>query len=184
MFWSYCDTGSSLLQYIRWSPASPNSCQKIREAKQLKQLNVARNIPDVTPEELKYAQELDSSLIKLEEMAKSGEEKQGLWHRLIFTFEILGHPDTVQTQREQGLWEHWDNSIVIRMDQLLKSPSSRWPMLMQSREASPRGDSPDFAILSAQRLSRASRYNFSQASGKALNTQCLLRRERLKPKNE
>ena len=52
--------------------------QKIREAKQLKQLNVARNIPDVTPEELKYAQELDSSLNKLEEMAKSGEEKQGL----------------------------------------------------------------------------------------------------------
>ena len=51
--------------------------QKIREEKPLKHLKVAKNIPDVTPEELKSAQELDSTLSKLRELAKSGDEKQG-----------------------------------------------------------------------------------------------------------
>ena len=50
--------------------------QKIREEKPLKQLKLAWNIPDVTPEELKSSQEVDLSLVNLQEMAKNGSSLQ------------------------------------------------------------------------------------------------------------
>ena len=50
--------------------------QKLKEEQPLKQLRVAKSIPDLTPKEIRDAREQDSLLLKLCELARAGELKQ------------------------------------------------------------------------------------------------------------